>query len=202
MSNEEIISNNVEKMRLRYDIGKYPGDVKLMCNECALDCVQLADENGMLYSQISLTKLGISEPFHKASLLETFDENGNNIRYLVDPTYGQFFGDHYSGNSVFREYMFSNYSDFVNELLDKGYIECTLENIFYYIDGFVSSNAYVKDVDKESVYKNVERLLLERNVGYREFDDTIKKLIDLLYLKKELLKGMNKNIDNEKGISR
>lgn len=189
MDNESIIANHVEKLREKYKIDKYPNEVLKKCNECDFENMKFADENGFWYDQISLTRLGIPEPFHKASLIEL-----NNKRYLIDPTYGQFFE-----NDIFRDYMFSNYKDFSSELLDKGYIEFSFENILSYINGFIFSGAYTEKIDKDVVYSNLERLLLYRDISDREVDDVKLKLIYLLKLKKELLENSNLECRSSRG---
>ena len=106
MTNEEAIKKQVALLRKGYSIGIYPDYVPLMCNECALENDKFAYRNNLGFEEISLTRLGITEPFHRASLIGFNTPNGPEW-FIVDPTYGQFFE-----NKKFRNYMFDNYKDF------------------------------------------------------------------------------------------
>ena len=196
MNTEEIIVNHVEDQRRRFQLGKYPDIVEKKCNECVIDSFVFASVPGMWHEEINTQRLGISEPFHRASLIE-FYNNGNPIWYLVDPTYGQFFVF-----VIFKNYMFENYNDFSVELLNKGYVPCNFENMLCYINGFVLSGAYAKDINKDEVYKNLEQLLLSIYGSDREIMDTKKRLIELLKLRQQLLEQKNKEVVANRGLNK
>jgi len=187
VNSEEAIAKQVEMLRKGYGINKYPKEVEKLCNECDEENFKFTIKNDLGYQQINLSHLGIPEPFHRASIVG-FPNDGNPIWYIVDPVYGQFFD-----NDIFKEYMFNNHKAFTLELLDKGYVRCTLENIFCYMDGFMNSNAYTNDIDKDKVYENVDKLLSQYNIVNKK-----RKIIELLNLKKELLETK----DIEKGFRR
>lgn len=164
MKNEEVVKEYVENLRKEYNIKKYPNTVEKKCNECAQ--YNLLNVPEFYYEHINLINLGITSPFHVASILGF--EIENKIKwFIIDPTYGQFFE-----NRVFRNYMFNNYKDFSERILEDGYIECTLSNMLNYINGFVFSGAYVNNVDEKLVYNNIKQLLIAQNiVNEKEFDN-------------------------------
>lgn len=157
-SNEVVVRKQVSLLRDGYDIGIYPDDIPLMCNECDEENLKFSIFNDLGYEQINLTRLGIEEPFHRASILGFNSDNGPEW-FIVDPTYGQFFE-----NNKFRTYMEQNYMEFSVTILSQGYVRCTLENIQSYMDGFIYSNAFCKNVDSEKVYKNVDKLLRDSRI--------------------------------------
>lgn len=195
MTNEEAIKKQVALLRKGYSIGIYPDYVPLMCNECALENDKFAYRNNLGFEEISLTRLGIPEPFHRASLVG-FDTPNEPEWFIVDPTYGQFFE-----NKKFRNYMFDNYKDFSLKLLNQGYIECTLPNMMYYINGFVFSNAYMNDIDSNLVYQKVEELLFSNVIVNKEVQETQKRLLQLLQLKAKIIQQSNKEISSHKSKS-
>ena len=147
MKNEQKIIEQVKYLRNKYYIGIYPNEVEKMCNECDIENALFSDENNFAHISINLVNLGIPEPFHRASLIGLNTDNGP-IWFIVDPTYGQFFE-----NEKFKNYMISNYKKFSYKLLKQGYIECNIENMLSYINGFVLSNAYTFNINKDKVYK-------------------------------------------------
>ncbi len=162
MSPREAVERQVELLRSGYDIGVYPdGYVPLLCNECDTENFKFSCVNDTGYDQINMVRLGVEEPFHRASLLGFNSDEGPQW-FLVDPTYGQFFE-----NEKFKNYMFQNDNEFTWELLKNGFVPCTLENMASYMSGFVFSGAYTNDVDHEKVYRNVERLLISNGIAYR-----------------------------------
>ena len=179
ISNEEAIKRQVSLLREGYSIGVYPEYVPLMCNECDSENMKFAYVNDLGYEQISLVRLGIPEPFHRASLVGFNTDNGPEW-FIVDPTYGQFFE-----NEKFKEYMFGNYEEFSNKLLNQGYIECTLPNMLSYINGFALSDAYCSDIDVDEVYQKVEELLLSNVIVNREIHETEERLVELLQMRAE-----------------
>ena len=187
MTNEEAIQKQVELLRKGYYIRKYPDEIERVCNECDVQNFLFAGRNELGYETINLKCLGIPEPFHRASLIG-FNAKEGPEWFIVDPTYGQFFE-----NEMFKNYMFKNYKEFSLELLDKGYIKCSLLNMLCYINGFVLSGAYTTSVDKDKVYENVEELLLSQNIVNREINSTYDKLMELLCLRKELLETNDNN---------
>ena len=195
MTNEEAIKKQVNLLRKGYSIGIYPNYVPLVCNECALENDKFAYRNNLGFEEISLTRLGISEPFHRASLIG-FDTPNGPEWFIVDPTYGQFFE-----NKKFRNYMFDNHKEFSLKLLKQGYIECTLPNMMYYINGFVFSNAYMNNIDSELVYKKVEELLFSNVIVNKEVQETQKRLLELLRLRAKILQQSNKEISPRKSKS-
>lgn len=188
MTNEQAIEKQVTLLREGYSIGIYPRDVPLMCNECAQENHKFACINNLGYEEISLTRLGISEPFHRSSLIGFNTKNGPQW-FIVDPTYGQFFS-----NTKFRNYMFDNHKDFSLKLLKQGYIECTLLNMMSYINGFVFSNAFTNDIDSDLVYQKVEELLFSNIIVNKEIGETKNRLLDLLHLRAEIIQQSNKEI--------
>jgi len=189
MNSKEAISKQVELLREGYKIGKYPNQIKRICNECDLENMKFADKNGLGYASINFNHIGISEPFHRASIIG-FPTSEGIIWYLVDPTYGQFFE-----NDKFKNYMFENYKDFSNQLLKMGFIECTLSNIFNYINGFVFSNAFISNINIEEIYNNIEKLLISNNIITKELNVTKKRLIELLYKRKKALEQSSDNTE-------
>ena len=192
MTNEEVIKKQVDLLRKGYSIGIYPDYVPLVCNECALENDKFTYKNNLGFEEISLTRLGIPEPFHRASLIGFNTSNGPEW-FIVDPTYGQFFE-----NEKFRNYMFDNYKDFSLKLLKQGYIECTLSNMLYYINGFVFSNAYRNDIDSDLVYGKVEELLFSNVIVNKEVYQTKKKLVDLLKLRAKIIQQSNEEVNPNK----
>lgn len=193
MTNEEKLKINiVEWIRNYYKIEKYPKKVEKLCNECAKDSAILAYKQGFVPEPINLTNLGIPEPFHRANLIGFNTENGPKW-YIVDLTYGQFFYEDEDEkeeslkNNIFKNYMFNNYKEFSNTLLEQGYIECTLQNMLYYINGFALSNAYTNDINIKEVYEKVEQLLLSNNIVNKEIHNTYQRLVELLYLRQDII---------------
>lgn len=167
-SNEVAVQKQVALLRDGYDIGVYPEYIPLMCNECDEENLKFSIFNDLGYEQISLTRLGIEEPFHRASILGFNSENGPEW-FIVDPTYGQFFE-----NETFKNFMEGHYPEFSETLLQQGYVRCNPNNIQAYMDGFVYSNAFCRNVDSHLVYKKVGKLLKEsriikNNVKVEEF---------------------------------
>lgn len=195
MTNEEAIKKQVTLLRKGYSIGIYPDYVPLMCNECTLENDKFAYRNNLGFEEISLTRLGVTEPFHRASLIG-FDTPNGPEWFIVDPTYGQFFE-----NKKFRNYMFDNYKDFSLKLLNQGYIECTLPNMMYYINGFIFSNAYRNDIDSNLVYQKVEELLFSNVIVNKEVQETQKRLLKLLQLRAKIIQQSNKEVSSHKSKS-
>lgn len=186
MTNEEAIKKQVELLRNGYSIGIYPDHIPLLCNECDQENHKFTIKNNLAYEQISLTRLGIPEPFHRASLIG-FNTPSGPEWFIVDPTYGQFFE-----NDRFRDYMFNNYNEFSLELLKNGYVKCTLSNMLKYINGFIYSNAYTTNIDSDLVYKKVEELLFSNVIVNKEIQETEKRLLNLLMFRAKAIKGVNK----------
>lgn len=157
MSNEEAIKTQVNLLRGFYKIMVYPNRVECKCSECDLENYLFTLRNNLGYEPLFLTKLGI-DMYHRASLIGFNSESGVQW-FLVDPTYGQFFR-----NKKFSNYMFSNYKKFSLELLNNGYVECTIENIYSYLHGFMYSEAFNLNVDKDLVYNNIYNLLVKMHV--------------------------------------
>lgn len=166
MTNDEAIKRQVELLRKHYNIYIYPDDVQCFCHECDLENYLFSLRNNLHYEQILFSSLGISEPYHRASLIG-FKHDFGLQWFLVDPTYGQFFK-----NKKFCDYMFSNYKDFSLELLNNGYIECTIENIYSYIHGFMFSNAFSDDINTDLIYSNLYNILLVMKEK-SDFDTTV-----------------------------
>ena len=179
--NESVIRKQVQLLRDGYSIGIFPNYIPLMCNECDEENFKFSIKNNLDYEQINLKHLGISEPFHRASLIG-FDILNGPEWYIVDPTYGQFFE-----NEMFRNYMFDNYKEFSLKLLKQGYIECTLSNMLCYINGFIFSNAFGINIDRDFVYKKVQELLLSNVIVNKEIYQTQKRLLELLQKRAEIL---------------
>lgn len=158
MNNKQVIKKQIELLRSGYHIGIYPEYIPLLCNECDLENFKFACVNNIGYNQINLEKLGINKPFHKASLLGFNTENASEW-FLLDPTYGQFFK-----NEVFKNYMINNYKDFSLELLNQGFIECNMENIKCYFNGFIYSNAFTNNIDYDLVNENITTLFYSNNI--------------------------------------
>lgn len=154
MNNNSAINTQVSLLRKYYNISTYPDCVECFSHECDLENYMFSLRNNLYYEQILLSKLGIDNPFHRASLIGFNAEYGVQW-FLVDPTYGQFFK-----NEKFANYMFSNYKDFTLELLNNGYVECTVENIYSYIHGFMFSKAFSDKIDTKIVYNNLYNILL------------------------------------------
>lgn len=191
---EEIVKCFVEELRKRYTIGTYDlknktGIVEKMCNECDRETWRFCGKRNYGYESIWLNNLGIQCPFHRASLVGFNTQNGPKW-YLVDPTYGQFFEE-----EKFRDYIEQNYEKFSDELLKKGYIECTILNMLSYINGFIYSNAFIKGVNAEEVYDKLESLLLSNNIVNKDLTNTEKRLVELLKLKQELLAKQKEHLE-------
>ena len=167
---EAVVKKQVALLRKGYGIGIYPDVVPLVCNECDCENLKFSYVNEIGYEQISLTRLGIPEPFHRASILGFNSPNGPEW-FIVDPTYGQFFE-----NVMFRDYMSNNYRDFSNTLLKHGYVRCTMDNVKSYFDGFIYSRAFCKNVDGDKVYDKVGDLLVgSRIVQPEDFDEAMRQ---------------------------
>lgn len=192
MTNEESIRKQVDLLRKGYSIGIYPYHIPLLCNECDEENLKFTIINNLGYEQINLVNLGIPEPFHRASLIG-FNTQNEPEWFIVDPTYGQFFE-----NDTFRNYMFNNHKDFSLKLLKKGYIKCTLTNMMYYINGFVFSNAFKNDIDKNLVYKKVEKLLLSNVIVDKEIYENKIKLLKLLELRAQIIQHSNQKVNLHK----
>lgn len=166
MTIEEAITKQVKLLRKEYDIDIFPNYVDTKCNECDIENFKFAVFNNLEYEQISLTKLGITEPYHRASLLGF--NTGNGLEwFIVDPTYGQFFH-----NEIFNQYMSSHHLTFSHSILEKGYVKCTLPNIYSYLSGFVFSNAFTNNINSEMVYNNLEKLLSQNNISKKKIKKT------------------------------
>lgn len=175
----KIIECFIEDLKKFYDIGKYDiekeiGIVEKMCNECDEETWRFCGKYNYVYEQFRLDLIGINWPFHRASLVGFQTENYPKW-YLLDPTYGQFFE-----NEKFRNYMKSHYKEFSKELLEKGYIECNLTNMFSYINGFIYSNAYIEEVNAKVVYEKLEVFLLSNYIVNKDLKSTEMKLIKIL----------------------
>lgn len=153
MSEEEKIQKFVEELRKRYQIRKYPDYVERVCNECDKESWLFAGSVGFDYEQFNSECFGILDEnlYHRSSFISYINEEGRKW-FLVDPTYGQFFE-----NPIFKNYMFENYPEFSIELLDKGYIEVSLDNLLAYIEGFIVT--YKKGNTKEIIDKYLEDLV-------------------------------------------
>lgn len=154
MDNNSAIKKQVSLLKKHYNISTFPDSVECLCHECDLENYLFSLRNNLYYEQILLSKLGIDSPYHRASLVGFRADDGVQW-FLVDPTYGQFFR-----NEKFANYMFSNYKDFSLELLDNGYVECTTENIYSYIHGFMFSKAFSDNIDTKIVYNNLYNILI------------------------------------------
>lgn len=169
-SGESAVKKQVALLRKGYDIGVYPEYVPLVCNECDSENLKFSVVNETGYEQISLTRLGIPEPFHRASILGFNSPNGPEW-FIVDPSYGQFFE-----NVMFRNYMKNNYPDFSNSLLKQGYVRCTMDNVRSYFDGFIYSKAFCKKIDSDKVYDKVGDLLVGSGIIHPdEFDEAMRR---------------------------
>lgn len=155
---ELMLKLHIEELRQKFRISSSFNDVPTVCNECDLLNMIFADLNGFGYVQIRLDHLGISSPYHKASLVGYNSETGPKW-FLVDITYGQFFK-----NKKFNDYMYSRYSNFSDKLLSQGYIDFTIENMISYVDGFANSRAFTKVPNKETVLQIVHNFLLDNNI--------------------------------------
>lgn len=158
MREEQILKSYITAIRKKYNIKVFPGDVPCVCNECDLENMRFADMNDFGYVHIKLSSFGINEPFHRSSLIG-FNTNMGPKWFLVDPTYGQFFK-----NKKFINYMSYNHAEFSATLLEQGYIECNLESMISYIDGFANSNAFIKPLNNQLVYQRVYDFLLDNNI--------------------------------------
>lgn len=170
MSNEEAIKKQILLLRDGYSIGVYPEEIQTLCNECAREILKFTIINNLGYEQISLTRLGIQEPFHIASLIGFNNKHGAEW-FLVDPTYGQFFT-----NNNFKKYMLDNYKAFSLKLLQQGYIKCTLSNIKAYINGFIYSNAYQQNIDIKEVYNNLYNLFISNDIIKEKTTSKLRKM--------------------------
>lgn len=167
MSNNEVIAKQVKLLKEYYHILEYPDNVACVCNECDLENFLFAYRNKLHYEQILLSGLGIDYPYHRASIVG-FDGSDGIQWFLIDPTYGQFFK-----NKNFNNYMFNNYREFSNKLLKNGFIECNIENINSYINGFIFSDAFSKNSNCNFVYDKLYNLLL--NIAAINKDDKFTK---------------------------
>lgn len=158
MNKELKLRAFISILRSKYNIPTFPDDVPGLCNECDFESMKFADLYDYGYEQIKLSIFGINHPFHRASLIGYNSENGPRW-FLVDPTYGQFFK-----KKKFLDYMAFYHTEFSIELLEQGYIECTLENMLIYVDGFVNSGAYTKKLDKTMVNQKVKDFLIDNNI--------------------------------------
>ena len=171
-SGESAVKKQVALLRDGYDIGVYPEYVPLMCNECDSENLKFSVVNETGYEQINLSRLGIPEPFHRASILGFNSPNGPEW-FIVDPTYGQFFE-----NDTFRGYMEGHYGEFSATLLKQGYVRCTMDNVRSYFDGFIYSNAFCKKVDSDKVYDKVGDLLVSSGIiDEDEFDESMRQRV-------------------------
>ena len=207
MKQEQLLKEHIEYLRKKYYIDKYPNQVYKQCNECDIENFLFAGRNDLGYEQIKTTALGIEEPFHRASLIGFNTKNGPKW-YIVDPTYGQFFYENNEDeienlqNKIFKNYMFTNHKEFSTKLLEQGYIECTLQNMLYYINGFALSNAYTNNIDINLVYTKTEELLLSNNIVNKEIHNTYQKLTKLIYLRQQLITQENIKGDLNESLSR
>ena len=181
MDNNSAVKKQVDLLKEYYKIDIYPDFVNCLCGECDLENYMFSLRNGLYYEQIMLSNLGIVNPMHRASLLGFPSDNGIQW-FLVDPTYGQFFR-----NENFANYMFSNHKKFCDELLNNGYIEYNLENIYTYIHGFMFSNAFSSEIDTKLVYNKLYEILLN-----------MKELNDYEYSRKPEIKKKRKCLFNRK----
>lgn len=188
MLHEKAIKKQVLLLRQFYNINLYPNFVDRKCIECDRENLKLAILNHLGYEQISLSNLGIPNPYHRASLIG-FNTSGGPKWFIVDPTYGQFFE-----NKLFKNYMFKNYKEFSFKLLNQGYIECTLSNIKSYIDGFIYSNAFTNNIDENLVYQKIEELLQSNNIVNKEIKDLQNKFVKVLKLRTDQLQINHNNI--------
>ena len=156
MTPQEALEKLVYLIREYYHIDKYPNVVDKLCNECDIETFRFAMQNNLGYEQIHLTKLGLNEPFHRASLLG-FNTDDNFVWYLIDPTYGQFFED-----KEFKTYMFKTNPIFCNALLNDGFIKLSIENLLCYINGFI--HCYNKEINPNTIYENLYNLLKSTNI--------------------------------------
>lgn len=181
MTNKEVIKKQVELLRNGYNIGVYPNVVEKLCNECDSENLKFTIVNRLGYEQINLNHLGIKEPFHRASLIG-FNTKDFPEWFIVDPTYGQFF------ESVkFKNYMFKYYQEFTTILLKDGFIENNISNILAYINGFIYSRAFTRNINKEEVYNNLQELLLSNNIVTKEMYTHQKTLPELMKEKNKLI---------------
>jgi hypothetical protein len=181
MDNNSAIKKQVSLLRKYYNISTYPDSVGCFCHECDLENYIFSLRNNLYYEQILLSKLGIDNPFHRASILGFSADYGIQW-FLVDPTYGQFFQ-----NEKFANYMFSNYKEFSLELLNNGFVECTLENIYSYMHGFMFSKAFSDNIDTKIVYNNLYNILL----NMKEINDyEVKRELELKEMQTKKRKGL------------
>lgn len=158
MDKELKLKAYISILRSKYNIPIFPEDVPCLCNECDLENMRFADLYDYGYEHIRLSIFGINHPFHRASLIG-FNTDKEQKWFLVDPTYGQFFK-----KNKFAEYMSYYHTGFSIELLEEGYIECTLENMLAYVDGFVNSGAYTKKLNNDMVTQKVKDFLIEKKI--------------------------------------
>lgn len=188
-SGESAVKKQVELLRKGYDIGVYPEFVPLVCNECDSENLKFSVVNDIGYEQINLKRLGIDEPFHRASILGFNSPTGPEW-FIVDPTYGQFFE-----SKKFKDFMECYYDKFCEKILKQGYIKCTMENVKSYFDGFIYSKAFCKDVDSSKVYDKIGDLLVTGGIIHPdEFDESMRK--------RELLEMNKDNISSKKTSAR
>ena len=64
--------------------------------------------------------------------------------------------------------MLEKYNDFSIRLLEDGYIDFTLPNFYRYMNGFLFSKAFTKNINVDQVIRNAEELLKRNNIIERE----------------------------------
>lgn len=158
MDKEAMIKSHVDLVRSKYKIPSFPEEIPCLCSECDLENMRFADLYDYGYVHFKLSMFGINYPFHRASIIGFNSSNGPKW-FLVDPTYGQFFK-----KEKFESYMAYYNTDFSIELLEQGYIECTLDNMLAYVDGFVNSGAYTKKLDEDIIHLKVKDFLIENKI--------------------------------------
>ena len=62
--------------------------------------------------------------------------------------------------------MFTNYKDFCSKLLNDGYIEFNIQNLKYYLDGFI----YACNLDKNDIYVKAEEYFKKINLFKMDID--------------------------------
>lgn len=162
MDPKHIIEKQIRLLRDKFQIEVYPNYIERVCAECDRINMFTADTNNIVYEQINLRYLGITDDnFYHISSLWGFNTYNGPIWYLIDPTYGQFFE-----NNEFSNYMFTNYKDFCSKLLNDGYIEFNIQNLKYYLDGFI----YACNLDKNDIYVKAEEYFKKINLFKMDID--------------------------------
>ena len=169
MDKEMKLKAHISILKSKYNIPTFPEDIPCLCNECDIENMRFADLYDYGYVHIKLSMLGINHPFHRASIIGFNSEEGPKW-FLVDPTYGQFFK-----KNKFADYMSFYQTSFSIELLENGYIECNLDNMLSYVDGFINSGAYTKKLNEEIVIQKVKDFLIENNIIYNNKKKSRKK---------------------------